>query len=191
MTEAAMWREYKRKVQATQPGDLKMKATADRSVNSLKASGYRSFDRYQPLEEEDEGEDPDCMSIDMIEEAKHRVYFGFFDLNLLESGRGVKRNARAAETFKTRTEVGNSQKRHERVDTSPYDGNAWYHKARAQDKSADRSINTAGSGIYYRKHRDFTTHTEFSHATDFPHTCSLYREAKLSDSYRDTSSSLA
>lgn len=188
MTEAALWRTYKREALKKQPASNKKQASAEWNKESMKVSEYLGSDRYQSNSKDREDEDPDCMTIDLLEEAGHRVYFGFFDLRLLEKRSSQKNCFNGVGSLSTKRKSGNDRSRHEPMETSPRPANAWYQKARGLDKSTERSANTAGSGLYHRKHRDFTTHTEFSQATDFPHTCSLYQDAKPSDSYRDTSS---
>lgn len=182
MEEAALWRAMRRQVTKGQPPEPKVKSTADRphfhTAGRVHAASYQS------------SEDADCVEIDMIEEAKTRVYFGFYHLDWVNS-QSNNRNFRTAFHQGSFTDVQlkkNSKTKNLNISNGDVAGHASYFKK--HDQSAERSLRTYQSDRK-RGLKDHTIYTELSHGTELPHVCSLYGEpAPLMTTFRDDQSRL-
>lgn len=140
------------------------------------------------FEDSQTDQDPDCMEIDMLDEARYRVYFGFFHLDWLDS---AHRTGRHRSDLKLGTFAGSGgQKggRHRELDLSGAEPGTKVGVRRPRDASADRSLRSCQSARH-QAFKDATLRTEPSPGRDLPHVCSLYgRPLPLAEPFRDDKS---
>lgn len=125
------------------------------------AQGYVSSD-----------DDPNCITVDMLEEANHRVYFGFFHLDWLNQERGFARHRQAA----SRTYDDIDSRSYMNLSTIGRGGAnsslRGFGSGTQTRRFLDNSIEASGRG-YSRGARTVQVDQSFAN-TEFPHVCSLY-----------------
>lgn len=182
MEEAALWRAMKRQVTRGQPAPVSTPGPQPKT-NNRPASQPR-------VDRSISEQDADCMEIDMLEEARYRVYFGFFHLDWLDHLNQT--SERQAGLNLTAFTAGGRKKtdKYSNLHLSNGDSGLRGGYLRTRDLSVDRSVGSLKSDRF-KTLRDQTLRTDNSMAMDVPHVCSLYGQPQpLSVSFRDDQSNL-
>lgn len=180
MEDSAPWRSVSPDVSRDALGQASHPALQDQSMvqsRYLAAADLRLEDG-----------DPDCIEFDMVEEAKHRVYFGVFQLGWLDgSNQDVRqRNVINFESIKETGELRSDE--HKNFDLSPIEtvtpANAWRTNMGGFDRAAQTQKSESKHGL-----RETTNLMELSVGTDLRHVCSLYGQPqRLASSFREDTS---
>ena len=159
----------------------KSAATVTESSGPKLPQRVRLPDATSPLLDPQEEADPNCIEFDLLEEATHRVYFGFFNLDWLDPEDALtdQRTGLNRTYEETESQYNVNQSIHDRLSghRSMQNINSAFLNNRYLDTSTDRH-----SG-YHRSRGNRTLAADHSFmTTEFPHVCSLYHQPNT-DSY--------
>ena len=162
-------------------------APSNRQTASKGRSSEKQVGRWSEMQIE-EDEDPQAFLIDLAQEASHRVYFGFFDLRLIDQWGNF---TSFEEHYK------NGCKKHAPTNSlshSAYSAKAvrsrplgHQSKERPLDLSQERTgridrtiYNSHFTNSLYRKDKVLINQADITCVTDVPHLCTLYKGPKSS-----------